>query len=384
MTKSKQAFSLLSDSTLANIAQDTMANRAQKKYDATYFLKLIVFAHLSQHKVSLRTISLAAQSDSFKRLLPAALCTPNRMPKSSVAYLLENLPVEFFQKTFEFLVNKHRKFLLKSNKNGVIKFDSTFISKSSKLLKIGTIAPRQTGKRRQIKATVGYREIPETIDFHFDNNMSDEPSLRQAVLNYHYRKKDIAVFDRGMQNRKSFCELDDKKVRFVTRVSNSPCFKLLQEKLLQVQCKNNLLITRDMKVHLRSKRPYTLKRDFRLIETETLTGGKLYFASNCWDLTPTEICDVYRSRWDIELFFKCLKSHLDGRHFLSHKPSGIMSSLYIKMISAILITVSSRSLTRLGFKLKKQWVFQQIVSSGRRRRPSRPQTRAPPDLINLS
>lgn len=68
-------------------------------------------------------------------------------------------------------------------------------------------------------------------------------------------------------------------------------------------------------------------------------GQKLYFVSNIYNLKATEIVEIYKKRWEIEVFFKFIKQHLNAKHFLSRNLNGIKITLYMILILAILLTV---------------------------------------------
>jgi IS4 transposase len=50
-----------------------------------------------------------------------------------------------------------------------------------------------------------------------------------------------------------------------------------------------------------------------------------------------QIAEIYRSRWDIELFFKFIKQHLGYSHILSRTENGLQVMIYMSMITALLM-----------------------------------------------
>jgi hypothetical protein len=55
----------------------------------------------------------------------------------------------------------------------------------------------------------------------------------------------------------------------------------------------------------------------------------------------TLIGDLYRHRWQIELFFRWLKSCAHFRHAISHSPNGLGAALYVALIATLLTAVAT-------------------------------------------
>ncbi len=51
------------------------------------------------------------------------------------------------------------------------------------------------------------------------------------------------------------------------------------------------------------------------------------------DLNPEEITEIYRRRWDIEVFSKFIKQELHFSHLLNNSENGIQIMLYIPLPS---------------------------------------------------
>lgn len=58
-------------------------------------------------------------------------------------------------------------------------------------------------------------------------------------------------------------------------------------------------------------------------------------------LSPTRIGELYRHRWQIELFFRWLKSCANFRHVLSHSQNGLSAALYVALIATLLTALAT-------------------------------------------
>ena len=62
----------------------------------------------------------------------------------------------------------------------------------------------------------------------------------------------------------------------------------------------------------------------RIIEAVTKSdGASITFSTNIEDLNAAEITEIYKSRWEIEIFFKFMKQHLNLSHLLNRTANGI-------------------------------------------------------------
>jgi transposase len=61
------------------------------------------------------------------------------------------------------------------------------------------------------------------------------------------------------------------------------------------------------------------------------------------------IAEMYRRRWDIEVFFRFLKQELNFSHFLSLNENGIQVVMYMTMIAAMLVMIYKKE-NDIGYK----------------------------------
>jgi len=85
---------------------------------------------------------------------------------------------------------------------------------------------------------------------------------------------------------------------------------------------------------------------------------RLAFWTNVWDLPAATIAELYRQRWQIELFFRWIKENLRIRSFYGTSPNAIRVQLWTA-ISAYLAT----ALTRRSYKITTNLTtFLQVLS----------------------
>ena len=96
------------------------------------------------------------------------------------------------------------------------------------------------------------------------------------------------------------------------------------------------------------------KHLFRRIEAIRLEDSEpISFITNIETLTAADITELYKRRWDIEVFFKFIKQLLNFKHLISRNENGIKVILYVTMIAAILLTAYKKLNHLSGFKIPK-------------------------------
>ena len=63
------------------------------------------------------------------------------------------------------------------------------------------------------------------------------------------------------------------------------------------------------------------------------------FLTNNFDLTALEIAELYRQRWQIELFFKWMKSHLKIKRFYGTSFNAVKTQIYVAIITFCLVVI---------------------------------------------
>ena len=74
------------------------------------------------------------------------------------------------------------------------------------------------------------------------------------------------------------------------------------------------------------------------------TGGTLRILSNDLDAPAKEIADLYKRRWQIELFFRVMKQTLKITHFIGRSENAVRIQIAVALIAFLLL----RMLTRMS------------------------------------
>jgi len=162
----------------------------------------------------------------------------------------------------------------------------------------------------------------------------------------------IISIDKAYIDYRWLYSLNKRQITFVTRAKNNMEYKGTgQHKPIKKKqvVRDDMIRFTDYKS--RKKYPEEL-RIVGYIETET---GKHYeFLTNNLKLAAKTIAGIYKSRWQIELFFKWIKQNLKIKSFLGTSPNAVLTQVWVAMCYYLLLTYIkyqtkySYSLTELG------------------------------------
>jgi hypothetical protein len=162
----------------------------------------------------------------------------------------------------------------------------------------------------------------------------------------------IVVFDKGFIDYSWFRQLGAKNIFFVTRLKRNAVYTLLERR--PVNRKTG--ITSDHIIEVTSREKITLR--LRRIGYRDPESGKRYeFLTNHFRLSPKTIADIYKERWQIELFFKEIKQNLRIKSFVGNSENAVMIQVYTAL-TVYLLLAYQKFLSRFG--LSVQQLFQLI------------------------
>ena len=74
------------------------------------------------------------------------------------------------------------------------------------------------------------------------------------------------------------------------------------------------------------------------------TGKTLVFLTNQTTLPASTICDLYKSRWQVELFFKWIKQHLRIKRFYGTSENAVKTQIWIAVSVYVLVAIVKKRL----------------------------------------
>jgi Transposase DDE domain len=144
----------------------------------------------------------------------------------------------------------------------------------------------------------------------------------------------IVVFDRGYNDHLWFTELTLLDVGFVTRMKEGTHYEVLETRPAQGKG-----VVGDQIITIRTQQPEVDRQPVRLRRIEFVDPeGKAYvFLTNRLDLAAATIAEIYRQRWQIELFFKAIKQNLKIKTFVGTSENALHIQIWTALIAMLML-----------------------------------------------
>ena len=148
------------------------------------------------------------------------------------------------------------------------------------------------------------------------------------------------IMDRGYVDYKRLYRINQSDAFFVTRAKDNMNFRRLYshatDKTKGILCDQTIMLN-----------GYYAAKDYpakmrRIKFYDERTGKNLIFLTNNFNLTATEIGQLYKHRWKIELFFKWIKQHLKIKSFWGHSENAVKTQVWIAVSVYVLVAIAKK------------------------------------------
>ena len=256
--------------------------------------------------------------------------------RSTLAYANEHRSAKLFQAFFFALLEQYtntapfgrrkKKFRFKSK---LYSFDSTTISLCLSLF--------PWAKYRRAKGGV---KIHVLLDH--DSYMPSFVQISEAKIHDSQMSKNLSlnpgsiiVMDRGYIDYAQFYTWNGQHVRFVTRLKDNAVYECARKRPLPFS-NGNLVLDEEIRLTSMAAQkayPDTLRR---VVVHNLENDEDIELLTNDFELSAKTIADIYKDRWEIELFFKTLKQNLKVKTFVGTSENALRIQIWTAL-SALLV-----------------------------------------------
>ena len=338
-----QLIKLIPVSVLGKVVEQTRSDRYSKGFKTYDHLLSMLFATFA-HCTSLREIEAAFASMQGKgenskvdfRPKRSTLSDANRKRSSAV-----------FEALYQALFEHYRPFItdsqLKSDESrSIYVIDSTTISLFQAILENAGQKPK-TGKAKggiKVHTVLKLEDVVPMLIWMSKASAHDSPYLSKLKP----EAGSIYLFDRGYVDYKAYDAIVKAGAFFVTRLNKNAVFDVFDQ-----ASEPESTIIRDVTIKFPRKAKGKVFTDemYRLVEIKSEKDEPpIRLLTNIQHLSSTQIGDLYRKRWQIELLFKQLKQNYPLKYFLGDTPNAIEIQIWVALIANLLITVLKKSLKK--------------------------------------
>jgi len=360
------------DDDIVKIAQDTKVDYCTKVLSGKLMFNLLLYGMLCIDRLSQRGLSDAFSSPLFRTLFDFK--GKNTISHTSISERLSVIDVHFFHGIYEATYAKLSSLYTPAQIEGMHlqRVDSTLVRETSNKLTNGLICGNEHQKHKMIKYTMNFNGMfANFTTIHTDNKYNSEAlALPENVMEHFKREKDHAtvyVFDRGQCSAEAFKKMQQPNLNFVGRLQSNRRLKVVEDlPIKDVDFETGTLLS-DQLVQLYKKESHTSKNGkvsrlavlveetFRVIKfrPDAKPETEILLITNMLDKSAYEIAEMYKRRWDIEVFFRFIKQELNFSHLLSLNKNGIQVILYMTLITAMLVMIYKK-MNNIGYKTAKR------------------------------
>jgi len=152
---------------------------------------------------------------------------------------------------------------------------------------------------------------------------------------FDFPKGSIVAIDKGYNDYSWYKQLTDKGIFFVTRLKTNAKYQVTDRRSVAKEtgltCDQTIEFTG---LQTAKKCPVALRR---ISYRDQTTGKKYVFLTNNFKLSAKTIADIYKSRWQVELFFKWIKQNLKIKSFVGTSRNAVMTQIWIAMCMYLLL-----------------------------------------------
>jgi len=275
--------------------------------------------------------------------------------KSSVSYQNKNRDFNVFKSYYFSLLEslgqqagfKQVKFRIKSK---IFLLDSTTISLCLSLFDWA-----------KYKTTKGAVKLHTLLDYDgnlpaYVNITDGKTADNKGAYDVPLHKGSVIVADRFYNDFSLLNVWDSNGVFFVVRHKDNLQYTTIKENVLPENRHKNILIDELIELKTpKSKRTYP-KRLRRVAVWDDKNGQVIELITNQMSWTANTISELYKSRWQIEIFFREIKQNLHIKSFIGTTENAVMIQIWTALIT-ILILKGLKAMAKYGWQLSNLIAF---------------------------
>ena len=327
-----QILQLIARTGFDTAARKHKAERHARGFSSWGQFVAMLFCQLGGAK-SLREIcgGLAASEGKLRHL-----GLPQAPPRSTLAYANEHRPWQLYEDVFHQLLTQCQALAVQqSGGKRKFRFKHKLISMDATVIDLCATVFDWARYRR----TKGAVKLHLLLDHHghlpcYAVITEGKQHEIRVARQLRYEPGTLLAIDRGYMDYGWFADLSGQGVYFVTRMKDNADYIVLEDR--ELPRRKGLL--RDQVICF-----YQQARDgqacyFRRIEFyDEQQDRVLVFLTNHLTLAAATVAEVYKQRWQIELFFKALKQSLRIKTFVGTSANALKTQVWAALIAMLLI-----------------------------------------------
>ena len=220
---------------------------------------------------------------------------------------------------------------------------------------------------------------------------NEHDSQRTLELCAGVKSGEIVVFDKAYVVFEHLWDFTLRGIFWVSRAKDNLQYRVIKKNTVEGKILRDDII-RLTGVNTRQEYLQTLRRIVALVEVDG-KEREMVFLTNQMEWAASSVSDLYRCRWQIEVFFKQIKQTLQLADFLGHNEKAVKWQIWIALLTYVLLRFIaftqnwtgsfSRLFTLLRAALWSSWSLSVLIKNYGTAKPKERKIRAHPDRCFL-
>jgi len=322
----QQMLKLIPRHHFSRLEQEHGTGRHARSFMRWNQLVHLVFIQLTA-RASLRD-GVASLKARFKNLYHLGA---RPVARSTFADANNRRPASFFEALFGVMYRRCQPLAPKHKfkfKNKLYSLDATVVSLCLSLFSWASFRRTKAGlKLHTLLDHDGY--LPAFVAV----SPAREPDIKKA-RSLRLPKGSIVVEDLGYTDYAWYAQLTTQKIFFVTRQKRNAAYEVVEGRT--VNKTQGLLLDQTIRLTgaKASECPFPLRR---IAYRDNDTGKRYVFLTNHFKLSAKTIADIYKERWQIEIFFRWIKQNLRIKAFIGNSENAVLSQIFVALMVYLLL-----------------------------------------------
>jgi hypothetical protein len=354
----RQLCNLIPNHLVPQLARDTGAEKKSRSFKPWSHVVSLLFAQFT-HAIGLNDVcdSLRLHSGPLSAIRGATppsrngLSTANRERPAALAEQLFWKTLAHLQRVSPaFGAGRGGKRLAHRFKTAIHVVDATTIQLIASCLDWAKHRRRKAAAKCHLRLDL-HSFLPR---FALIDTARDHDAKRAREVCAGIRAGEIVLFDKAYVDFVHLHDLNQRGVFWVTRAKDNLQFKVVKRRLKKPKGK----ILRDDEILLtgsqsRADYPPRLRRVVALVEVDGVER-EMVFLTNNFAWAASTVAELYRCRWQIEVFFKQIKQTLQLADFLGNSANAVRWQVWTALLVYVLLRYQA-FLSRWGSSFVRLW-----------------------------
>ena len=338
-----QVLSLINRREFSRSVAELEAEKGAKGFRCWEQLACMLFCHLASAD-SLREIC-GGLASSMGKMVHLGI---KRMPKrSTLSYANSHRPWQLFEKVFYQLLSEADILAAKQKrrfrfKNPMVSIDSTTIDLCLSMFDWARF--RRAKGAVKLHLMLNHQGYLPGWALITDGKVHDV----KVAQKLEFAPGTVIAMDRAYVDYEMFDRWTNKGVWFVTRAKDNMNYRVVKNR--DLPSRGNVISDQEIVMTgycSRQKLRYRLRR---IVVWDAENKRKIVLLTNHMNFAASTVSDIYKERWQIELFFKAIKQNLKIKTFVGTSENAVKIQIWTALISILLLKILQMR-SKIGWSL---------------------------------